>query len=59
MPTIERRPTPLAVRLSQADKNLLTDTARQIGSSRNALCRHALTSMVRQLQAEQLVREGR
>lgn len=56
MPTIEKRPTPLAVRLSQHEKDLLHDTARQIGTSRNALCRHALTAMVRQLQSDGLAR---
>jgi uncharacterized protein (DUF1778 family) len=56
MPTIERRPTPLAVRLSQAEKNLLTDAARQIGSSRNALVRTAALSLVRQLKADGLAR---
>lgn len=55
MPII-KRPTPLAVRLSQAEKNLLSDTAQQLKTSRNALCRHALTSMVRQLQADGLAR---
>ena len=38
---------------------MLSDAAKQIGSTRNALARHALTSMVMQLQHDQLVREGR
>jgi uncharacterized protein (DUF1778 family) len=55
----QSRPHPLTVRLSQREKNMLSDAAKQIGSTRNALARFALVETVRQLQHDQLVREGR
>jgi predicted transcriptional regulator len=52
----QSRPHPLTVRLSQREKNMLSDAAKQIGSTRNALARHAISSTVRQLQADGLAR---
>ena len=50
-----KRPTPLAVRLSQAEKNALTEIAVQLKTSRNHFVRFACASMVRDLKSEKLV----
>jgi len=50
-----KRPTPLAVRISQADKNALTEIAVQLKTSRNHLVCCACASYVRDLKAEKLV----
>ena len=50
-----KRPTPLAVRISQAEKNALTEVANQLKTSRNNLVRCACASLVRDLRSENLV----
>jgi predicted transcriptional regulator len=50
-----KRPTPLAVRLSQAEKIALTEIAKQLKTSRNNFVRTACASMVRELRSEKLV----
>jgi hypothetical protein len=45
-------PPPNVNRLSEHEKNLLTDAARQIGTSRNALVKTAAFDLLQQLQDE-------
>jgi uncharacterized protein (DUF1778 family) len=52
---IMKRPTPLAVRLSQAEKIALTEIAKQLKTSRNNFVRTACASMVRELRSEKLL----
>jgi hypothetical protein len=47
-----KTPPPNVNRMSEREKNLLTDAARQIGTSRNALVKTAAFDLVRQLEAE-------
>jgi hypothetical protein len=47
-----KRPTPLAVRLTQAEKNALTEIAVQLKTTRNHFVRCACASMVRELKSE-------
>jgi uncharacterized protein (DUF1778 family) len=42
----------MSIRISEHEKNLLTDAARQIGTSRNALVKTAAFDLVRQLKDE-------
>jgi uncharacterized protein (DUF1778 family) len=46
----------MSIRISEHEKNLLTAAARQIGTSRNALVKTAAFSLVRQLEADQLLK---
>jgi uncharacterized protein (DUF1778 family) len=50
-----KRPTPLAVRLTQSEKNALTEIAKELKTSRNHFVRCACASMVRELRSENLV----
>jgi uncharacterized protein (DUF1778 family) len=49
---MQTRPHPMSIRISEHEKNLLTDAARQIGTSRNALVKTAAFDLVRQLKDE-------
>jgi uncharacterized protein (DUF1778 family) len=49
---MQTRPAPMSIRLSEHEKNLLTDAARQIGTSRNALVKTAAFDLLQQLQDE-------
>jgi uncharacterized protein (DUF1778 family) len=49
---MQKRPHPMSIRMSEREKNLLTDAARQIGTSRNALVKTAAFDLLQQLQAE-------
>jgi uncharacterized protein (DUF1778 family) len=49
---MQTRPHPMSIRMSEREKNLLTDAARQIGTSRNALVKTAAFDLVRQLTDE-------
>jgi uncharacterized protein (DUF1778 family) len=49
---MQKRTHPMSIRLSEHEKNLLTDAARQIGTSRNALVKTAAFDLVRQLKDE-------
>jgi hypothetical protein len=55
---IMARITPLAVRLSQSEKNALTEIAKQLKTSRNNLVRCACAAMVRELRADAMVGAG-
>ena len=49
-----KRPTPLAVRLTQTEKNELTEIAKELKTSRNHFVRYACASMVRDLKSENI-----
>ena len=52
----KERPAPLSVRLSEAEKMTLAETARQLNTSRNQLMRTAALTLLRELRETQMVR---
>jgi hypothetical protein len=52
---IMKRPSPLSVRISQADKNTLTEVAKQLRTSRNDVVLTACRTMVLKLKSEKMI----
>jgi uncharacterized protein (DUF1778 family) len=53
--TIMKRPSPLSVRISQAEKNTLTEAAKQLRTSRNDVVLRACRTMVLELKSEKTI----